>query len=246
MIFNGYCEKSDNPNQVLLLIESALKSVEQVKTIKRINEELHESNTKLEQAYMGTVEALRVAVDAKDTYTKGHSDRVAYYSKLLAKEAGLEEKDQERIYLGGLFHDIGKIGVPDNILQKPGKLSDDEYSEIKNHPLIGTQIINAASIFQDIIPIVKHHHERYDGRGYPSKLTGKDIPLYARITAIADSFDAMTSDRQYRPRMNLQEALDDILKNCDIQFDGELAKLFVTLINRDKDIIQKEMDHVFY
>ena len=113
MIFNGYCEKSDNPNQVLLLIESALKSVEQVKTIKRINEELHESNTKLEQAYMGTVEALRVAVDAKDTYTKGHSDRVAYYSKLLAKEAGLEEKDQERIYLGGLFHDIGKIGVPD-------------------------------------------------------------------------------------------------------------------------------------
>lgn len=246
MIFNGYCEKSDNPNQVLLLIESALKSVEQVKTIKRINEELHESNTKLEQAYMGTVEALRVAVDAKDTYTKGHSDRVAYYSKLLAKEAGLEEKDQERIYLGGLFHDIGKIGVPDNILQKPGKLSDDEYSEIKNHPLIGTQIINAASIFQDIIPIVKHHHERYDGRGYPSKLAGKDIPLYARITAIADSFDAMTSDRQYRPRMNLQEALDDILKNCDIQFDGELAKLFVTLINRDKDIIQKEMDHVFY
>ena len=125
-------------------------------------------------------------------------------------------------------------------------MSDDEYSEIKNHPLIGTQIINAASIFQDIIPIVKHHHERYDGRGYPSKLAGKDIPLYARITAIADSFDAMTSDRQYRPRMNLQEALDDILKNCDIQFDGELAKLFVTLINRDKDIIQKEMDHVFY
>lgn len=234
----GYCEKSDNPNQLLVLIESALKSVEQVKTIRKINIQLEESKDKLTDAYMGTVEALRIAVDAKDTYTKGHSDRVAFYSKLLAKEITLSKEQQERIYIGGLFHDIGKIGVPDSILQKPDRLTDEEYSEIKNHPLIGAQIINAATIFEDIIPIVKHHHERYDGRGYPSRLEGKDIPLYARIVAVADAFDAMTSDRQYRKGMEIDKAKDELIKNVDTQFDGELAKKFVEIIERDRSVIE--------
>ena len=242
----GYCEKSDNPNQVLLLIESALKSVEQVKTIRRINIELHESNQKLQEAYMGTVESLRLAVDAKDTYTKGHSDRVAYYSRMIAKEMGFDENEQERIYVGGLFHDIGKIGIPDSILQKPDRLTDDEYSEIKNHPLIGAQIISAASIFEDILPIVKHHHERFDGRGYPSSLVGKNIPIYARIAAIADAFDAMTSDRQYRPRLTFEQAIGEIIKNCDIQFDGEIARKFVDVIQREKEKVEIELDHKFY
>lgn len=236
----GYCEKSDNPNQLLLLIESALKSVEQVKTIKKINTELKISKEKLADAYMGTVEALRVAVDAKDTYTKGHSDRVAYYSRMIAKEIGMTLEEQERIYIGGLFHDIGKIGVPDAILQKPEKLTDDEYSEIKNHPLIGAQIINAASIFEDIIPIVKYHHERYDGRGYPSRLSGENIPIYARIVAIADAFDAMTSDRQYRKGMTFEQAKDELIRNIDTQFDGDIARAFVTILERDTDIILNE------
>ena len=242
----GYCEKSDNPNQLLLLIESAFKSVEQVKTIKKINEELVDSKAKLENAYMGTVEALRLAVDAKDTYTKGHSDRVAYYAKALAKEIGLTEHEQERIYIGGLFHDIGKIGVPDEILKKTGKLTEDEYSEVKNHPLIGYQIISAASIFEDISSIVKHHHERYDGRGYPSKLAKNDIPLYARIVAVADAFDAMTSDRNYRPRLTLKETLNEVQKNCGTQFDPELGLAFVKYIEREKDNISMELNHKFY
>lgn len=233
----GYCEKSDNPNQLLVLIESALKSVEQVKTIRKINIELEQSKDKLADAYMGTVEALRIAVDAKDTYTKGHSDRVAFYSKLIAKEIGISEEEQERIYIGGLFHDIGKIGVPDAILQKQDKLTDDEYSEIKNHTLIGAQIINAATIFEDIIPIVKYHHERFDGKGYPGKLVGEEIPLYARIVTIADAFDAMTSDRQYRKGLLIDVAKDELIKNAGTQFDGNLAKKFVKIIERDRDII---------
>ncbi len=235
----GYCEKSDNPNQLLLLIESALKSVEQVKTIKKINTELKISQDKLADAYMGTVEALRVAVDAKDTYTKGHSDRVAYYSKLLAKEINLTSQEQERIYIGGLFHDIGKIGIPDSILQKPEQLTNEEYSEIKNHPLIGAQIINAASIFEDIIPIVKSHHERYDGKGYPNGLKGDEIPIYARIVAIADSFDAMTSDRQYRKGMTIDAAKTEIIRNIDTQFDGNIARAFVKILERDRKIIEE-------
>jgi putative nucleotidyltransferase with HDIG domain len=241
----GYCEKSDNPNQLLLLIESALKSVDQVKTIKKINNDLVESKTQLEKAYLETVEALRLTVEAKDAYTRGHSDRVAYYSRALAKEIGLSEEEQKRIYIGGLFHDIGKIGVPDEILKKAGKLTDDEYSEIKNHPLIGNQIISATSVFEDICPIVKHHHERYDGRGYPGNLKGKDIPLYARISALGDAFDAMTSDRNYRPRLTLQEALLEIQKNCGTQFDPELGLQFIKYVEREKDNISAELNHVF-
>lgn len=233
----GYCEKSDNPNQLLVLIESALKSVEQVKTIRKINIELEQSKDKLADAYMGTVEALRIAVDAKDTYTKGHSDRVAFYSKLLAKEIGISDEEQERIYIGGLFHDIGKIGVPDAILQKQDRLTFEEYSEIKNHPLIGAQIINAATIFEDIIPIVKYHHERFDGKGYPGKLVGEEIPLYARIVTIADAFDAMTSDRQYRKGLLIDVAKDELIKNAGTQFDENLSKKFVKIIERDRDII---------
>ncbi|MDD4066849.1 MAG: HD-GYP domain-containing protein [Clostridia bacterium] len=240
----GYCEKSDNPNQLLVLIESALKSVEQVKTIRKINIELEQSKDKLADAYMGTVEALRIAVDAKDTYTKGHSDRVAFYSKLIAKEIGISEEEQERIYIGGLFHDIGKIGVPDAILQKQDKLTDDEYSEIKNHTLIGAQIINAATIFEDIIPIVKYHHERFDGKGYPGKLIGEEIPLYARIVTIADAFDAMTSDRQYRKGLLIDVAKDELIKNAGTQFDGNLARKFVEIIERERNVIENAIKNM--
>ena len=241
----GYCEKSNNPNQILLLIESALKSVAQVKQIKEINESLKKANIKMEEAYLGTIEALRIAVDAKDSYTKGHSDRVAYYSRLLAKELELDEVEQQRIYIGGLFHDIGKIGVPDNILQKPGKLTDDEYSQIKKHPKIGENIIDAATMFEDIITIVEYHHERFDGKGYPEGLIGKDIPFYARIVAIADAFDAMTSDRNYRPRLTFEETLEEIERNYNKQFDQDLAEKFVQLIRRDREKIEKELNYKY-
>ena len=158
----GYCEKSDNPDQLLLLIESGIKSVKQMDEIKKINAELSETYEKLEQAYMESIQTVRYTVEAKDTYTRGHSDRVSEYSVLIGEKLGLNEEDIRRLRIGGLFHDVGKIGVPDRILQKDAKLTDEEYSEIKNHPAIGAQILSTASIFQDIIPIVKHHHERYE------------------------------------------------------------------------------------
>ena len=166
----GYCEKSDKFDQLLLLIESGLKSVQQMRIISEMNEKLETAYADLKAAYWGTMESLRLAVDAKDAYTKNHSDRVSYYAVLLAKALGLPDEQIERIRVGGLFHDIGKIGIPDSILQKTGKLSDEEYNDIKNHPSIGEKILLPAKIFDDIIPIVKHHHERFDGRGYPNRI----------------------------------------------------------------------------
>ena len=167
----GYCEKSDKFDQLLLLIESGIKSIEQMNQIKRINDELSDTYEKLEKAYLESIQTLRYTVEAKDTYTRGHSDRVSEYSVLIGKYMGLSDNDLKTLQLGGLFHDIGKIGVPDVILQKDSKLTDDEYSQIKQHPNIGVHILSNASIFNDILPIVEHHHEKYDGTGYPRKIS---------------------------------------------------------------------------
>ena len=229
----GYCEKSDKFDQLLLLIESGIKSIKQMHEIKRINEELSESNDKLEQAYLDMVQTLRYTVEAKDTYTRGHSDRVAEYSVLIGEKVGLSEEQIKLLRIGGLFHDIGKIGIPDSILQKQAKLTDEEYSEIKNHPSIGAHILGAASTFKEIIPVVKHHHERYDGKGYPSALKGENIPYLARIAAIADTFDAMTSKRSYRDALDLQIVKDEIQKCKGTQFDPELADVFLDILEND-------------
>ena len=235
----GYCEKSDKFDQLLLLIESGIKSIKQMYEIKRINEELAESNEKLEQAYLDIVQTLRYTVEAKDTYTRGHSDRVSEYSVLLGRKVGLPEDQIKLLKIGGLFHDIGKIGIPDSILLKPGKLTDDEYSEIKNHPSIGAHILSSATMFKDIIPIVKHHHEKYNGKGYPSGLAGEDIPYLARIAAIADTFDAMTSRRSYRDKLDLEYVKNEI-RNCKgTQFDPQLADVFLDILENDFDEIKE-------
>ena len=234
----GYCEKSDKFDQLLLLIESGIKSVEQMRQIQSINEKLSETYKELEKAYMESIQTLRYTVEAKDTYTRGHSDRVSEISVLIGKKLGLSDEDINRLKIGGLFHDIGKIGVPDNILQKNGKLSDDEYSEIKNHPSIGAHILSTASIFKDILPIVKHHHERYDGKGYPGQLKGEDIPYLARITAIADSFDAMTSKRVYRDSLPINTVIEEIEKNKGTQFDPNIADAFLDILRNDYDKIK--------
>ena len=238
----GYCEKSDKFDQLLLLIESGIKSIKQMQEIKRINAELEETNEKLEQAYLDSVETLRYTVEAKDPYTRGHSDRVSEFSVLIGKKLGLPEEQLKILRIGGLFHDIGKIGIPDNILQKESKLTDDEYSEIKNHPSIGVHILGSAEIFKDIIPIVKHHHERYDGRGYPSGLKGEEIPYIARIAAVADTFDAMTSKRSYRDALDLQVVKDEI-KRCEgTQFDPEIAEVFLEILNNEYESIKEIQD----
>lgn len=235
----GYCEKSDKFDQLLLLIESGIKSIEQMNTIKTINKQLHDKNEELERAYLDTIGILRQTVEAKDPYTRGHSDRVSEYSVLIGKKLGLDEKTLHILKIGGLFHDIGKIGIPDSILLKESKLSDEEYSQIKNHPMIGVHMLGDAAIFTDILPIVKHHHERYDGRGYPSQLVGDDIPYVARIAAVADTFDAMTSKRSYRDSLPIDVVRAEIERCSGTQFDPNIAKIFLDIMDNDFDLIRE-------
>ena len=235
----GYCEKSDKFDQLLLLIESGIKSIKQMNEIKRINEELSDTYEQLEKAYLESIEVLRYTVEAKDPYTRGHSDRVSEYSVLIGKKLGLSDKDIKTLQIGGLFHDVGKIGIPDSILLKEAKLTDDEYSEIKNHPTIGSHILQNATIFKDIIPIVKHHHEKYDGNGYPGRLKGEEIPFMARIAAVADTFDAMTSKRSYRDPLSLDIVRAEIEKYSGSQFDPEIAKVFLDILDNEYDSIKE-------
>ena len=235
----GYCEKSDKFDQLLLLIESGIKSIAQMNEIKRMNEELSDTYEKLEKAYLDSIETLRFTVEAKDPYTRGHSDRVSDYSVLIGQKLGLSEEDIKILRVGGLFHDIGKIGIPDSILLKEAKLTDDEYSQIKNHPSIGAHILCNAEVFKDIIPIVKHHHEKFDGTGYPSRLKGEDIPYFARITAVADTFDAMTSKRTYRNALPIDVVKAEIERCSGTQFDPEIAKIFIDILDNEYFEIEK-------
>ena len=221
----GYCEKSDKFDQLLLLIESGIKAISQMNLIQK--------------SYLESIQTLRYTVEAKDTYTRGHSDRVSEYSVLIGKKLGLHEDDLNTLRIGGLFHDIGKIGVPDSILLKPGKLTEDEYSEIKNHPTIGAHILSSATIFQHLIPVVKHHHERYDGNGYPGKLKAEEIPYLARITAVADTFDAMTSKRTYRDSLELDTVKAEIQRCKGTQFDPQIADAFLDILNNDFEAIKE-------
>ena len=179
--------------------------------------------------FLGTLHALTSAIDAKDSYTCGHSERVALMSRQIAEAAGLDEHTIERVYIAGLVHDVGKIGVPEAVLCKPGKLDDAEFALIKQHPEIGARILQDIRQMNDLIPGVLHHHERWDGRGYPHKLAGRNIPLFGRIIALADAFDAMSSNRTYRKSLDHARVLGEIEKNGGTQFDPRLADLFLGL-----------------
>ncbi len=203
-------------------------------------------NTELKNERLASVEILRRTVDAKDKYTRGHSDRVSKYSSLIGQKLGLCKEDIELLKIGGLFHDIGKIGITDNILLKTEKLTNDEYNEIKKHPLIGTYILENSSVFENIIPIVMYHHEKFDGTGYPKKLKGTNIPFLARIVAIADSFDAMTSKRAYRNSLPLEIVKLEFKKYSGTQFDPRITKVFLNILENDFEQIQKIQNEISY
>ena len=228
----GYCEKSDKFDQLLLLIESGLKSVNQMRTITRMNDNL-------EKAYMDSIEILRHTVEAKDPYTRGHSDRVSEYAVLLGKKLNLTNEDIEKLKIGGLFHDIGKIGIPDSILLKESKLTDEEYIKIKEHPVIGYNILENADMFKNILDIIKYHHERFDGNGYPEKLARENIPYLSRITSVVDSFDAMTSKRSYRDSLPMDVVKSEILQNLGSQFDPEIGIAFLDILDNDFNSIKQ-------
>ena len=229
----GYCEKSDKFDQLLLLIESGIKSIEQMQTIKNINIALEDKNTELEKAYLDTIGILRHTVEAKDPYTRGHSDRVSEFSILIGQKMNLDSDTIHDLKIGGLFNDFGKIGIPDSIIIKESKLNDNEYSQIKNHPTIGAHILGDAKVFENIIPIVKHHHEKFDGTGYPSGLKGSEIPLIARIASVADTFDAMTSKRTYRDSLPISVVKEELKRCSGSQFDPEIASVFLDILEND-------------
>lgn len=205
----------------------------------RIKEELQATQNRLEQAYIENIETLRYTVDAKDSYTKGHSERVSEYAVLLGKKLCINSDDLYTLRIGGLFHDVGKIGIPDNILTKKDKLTDEEYEEIKQHPSIGAKILSNAAIFTDIVPIVKHHHERYDGTGYPDHLKGEEIPYMARIVAVADAFDAMASRRPYRDSVEIEKIVKQISENKYTQFDPQIADALLDIIKNNYSALEE-------
>jgi HD-GYP domain-containing protein (c-di-GMP phosphodiesterase class II) len=205
----------------------------------------------LKTLLIGALKSLVNSIDAKDQYTRGHSDRVAVISKWLAEQyakvKGLSPEEIQKIYLSGLLHDIGKIGISESVLRKPGKLTEEEYEEMKKHPAIGAGIISEIHQMEDIVPGILCHHERFDGKGYPKGLTGNQIPLAGKIVMLADSFDAMTSHRTYRKALSLEEAIAEIEKNLGKQFDPIIGGIFLkSNINRLWETLQTGQNSDIY
>lgn len=222
----GYYEKNDRFDQLELLVESCVKSIKQMRTIRKYKSDL-------EKAYMQTIEILRHVVESRDKATKGHSERVALLAKELAEEMQLSSDDVEMIRVAGLFHDVGKIGIPDSILLKNGPLTKEEFQTIKGHPAEGERIIISYAPFKKLLNIVRGHHEWYNGTGYPDGKAGEEICLGARIIAVADSFDAMMSNRTYRKGLGFDKTVDELIKGKGTQFDPNIVEAFMTLVEKN-------------
>ncbi len=196
---------------------------------------------KLENITEEIVKTLARVIDAKDKYTNGHSFRVALYACTLAKNLNFSENEIKEIRWEGLLHDIGKIGIPDNVLNKNGHLTDSEYDLIKSHTVIGDEILKESSELKNAALTTRHHHERYDGKGYPDGLMKEEIPLHARILAIADSYDAMNSNRIYRKSLSKEVIKEELIKNRGTQFDPNLLDKFLELFNNGTlDLVELE------
>ncbi|MBP3284017.1 MAG: HD domain-containing protein [Clostridia bacterium] len=188
-------------------------------------EELNQKNEMLAETNKDLVSSLVSAIEAKDKYTLGHSQRVSDYAVSLAKKLNMSKEQINEIRIAGMLHDVGKIGISDEILHKPAKLSKDEYEEVKKHPSIGSFILNTLDLSDTTMEAINYHHERYDGKGYPLGLSGKELSLEAQIIALSDAYDAMTSDRPYRKAMTHEEAISEIKRCSDTQFNPELVSL---------------------
>lgn len=191
--------------------------------------------TKMRKMYLETIRALAAAIDAKDPYTKGHSERVAQLSVALAQDLHLSDRDIENIEYTALLHDIGKIGIDDRILGKSSKLSNEEFKKIKEHPIVGANIIEPVDFLKNSYEAIYHHHERYNGGGYPDGLKAKDIPLCARIIAVADAYDAMGSDRPYRKKLSKEKILKEFTEQSGKQFDPQIVNALMSILKRERE-----------
>lgn len=230
-------------NILICGVISALILFFYVYTIKKINQSMkleRESNKKIEQMNSNMIRALVRTIDAKDRYTNGHSIRVAEYAREIAKRMNKSAEEQEKIYYAGLLHDVGKIRVPEEVINKPSKLTDEEYEQIKIHPVTGYHILK--DIYEDKMVALgaKFHHERYDGKGYPNGLQGENIPEIARIIGVADTYDAMASNRSYRRALPQEKIREEIKKGKGTQFDPKIADIMLQMIDEDKEYEMKE------
>lgn len=215
------------PEVVLSRVRHAIELASLRQALQR---EFEEKTKLLERSALDTIMTISAIIDARDEYTSGHSDRVALCAMDIAKKLGWSEEDAKNLYLVALLHDIGKVGIPDAILNKPSKLTDEEYHVIQQHPVIGQSILKGLYMLKKVNEGALYHHERYDGNGYPAGLKGEDIPLYARIIGIADSYDAMSSDRVYRSKLPHDKIIAEFERCRGTQFDPELDDLFVSML----------------
>lgn len=233
-----YLTKPFDPDELKIYVRNGIEAYE-------LNEDKNFILKDLKELFYKTVQSIANALDAKDKYTAGHAQRVTLYSLMLGKELGLAQHELEEIEIAGLLHDIGKIGVPENILCKPDKLTNEEFDIIKTHPAQGKKILTNIKKLDIVSEWLNTHHERWDGRGYPLGLKGEEIPLHARIITIADSYDAMTSSRAYRTALSHETAIDQIEKNLGSQFDPNLAAIFIKIeasIRDAKDNFKEYME----
>lgn len=209
---------------------------------------MHSGNVRLfkdqEGFFESVVRAFSSAIDAKDQYTRGHSERVARISVCLARRLGCSKQQLNTIYLSGLLHDIGKIGIDDNVLQKPGKLTSEEFNHIQQHPQFGYEILKGVQQLQQVLPVVLHHHESWDGTGYPHQLAGEEIPWLARIVAVADSFDAMSSDRVYRTGMPAEKLNAIFRENAGKQWDARVVEAFFAVRKEIEEVIRESREQL--
>lgn len=215
--------KQDNQR---LVRDLQLRNLELSSTLR----DLKRTQEKLESSYVETLESLANALEAKDAYTAGHSERVARWAVMIARKLGLEEREVEELRAMAVLHDIGKIGMPERILNKPGPLTREEMELVKSHPVTGAQILQPIKSFHHYIPIVRHHHEWFDGHGYPDRVGGSDLPLTVWIAATADAFDAMTSNRPYRKMQTMEFAFAQLSGGTGTQFNPDCVKAFMDLL----------------
>ncbi|MCI0566817.1 MAG: response regulator [Acidobacteria bacterium] len=244
---NDYLTKPFNLEEVRLTVEKALEKRRLVlenreyqrdleskvaeRTVELVlkRREIEELYEKLQISYETTLEALAAALDTRDTETQGHSMRVSEYTVVIARRMGVKDPELTEIRRGALLHDVGKIGIPDAVLRKPGKLTPEEWEEMRRHPEIGYRILSGIKFLEPSLPIVIAHQERFDGSGYPRGLQREEIPLGARIFAVVDTLDAMTSDRPYRRALRYEDARAEIVRNSGLQFDPKVVEVFLSI-----------------
>ncbi len=239
---NRFASENGEPDNGLLKVPNKDEIGTLARSVYKMERVVHNNIMELTRMTTETAEALASAIDAKDAYTHGHSTRVAEYSREIARRFGKSEAACRNIYISALLHDVGKIGVPNSIINKKGPLTKEEYDVVKTHPVIGAQILANITQIPHIADGAYCHHERYDGNGYPSGVAGKQIPEIGRIIAVADAYDAMTSNRSYRKLLPQETARAEIGTGIGSQFDPDFAKIMLEMIDEDKDFNMREKD----